>query len=474
MLSFEEFIMACENLDPKNKEERLDRIAELNDEYDDLWDKKKSLVDEVRKYTHTPDGEIKWEQTEEEKQKAKEIEGKIRHVQRDIDNIETEINRLQELSLPDAPPQEHNDLKTREDIEARIEALQKKRDQYTEKKSGGLLYFKSNLTYKQRREAEKIHAQIERLAEKLSHLNVQKDKKVEEKISGFKKMGKWMKEHPYKTGGGALGATAAVGGLGYAGYKLLHRKKDSSNEGMLSFENWVVALENEDEYKEKPNYLKWGLGATAAVGAAGLLALAGSSKAKSVEKAFSSAKKDSKFKDSFRKRESEFTHHTPDKKEENVKKTASASTPSEKIEHKGHKTIVMYRVSRRWWSEHHPDLNKLANKIHHGSSEDTSQGAILPTIARMTEKKPDSNEWRPWKEISLDEVKKWNDPDTTFWVRYDYDDPDKKILKELDEHKAMSNAEHDHLRQVLYEYAHGERGKPVSVKYYRVLKGKDK
>ena len=67
----------------------------------------------------------------------------------------------------------------------------------------------------------------------------------EEKISRFKKMGKWMREHPYKTGGGALGATAAVGGLGYAGYKYLHRKKDSSNERMLSFEGFVIALEDQ-------------------------------------------------------------------------------------------------------------------------------------------------------------------------------------------------------------------------------------
>ena len=58
----------------------------------------------------------------------------------------------------------------------------------------------------------------------------------------FQRIGKYAKEHPYKTGGGALGATAAVGGLGYAGYKLLHRK-DHSNEGMLSFEHFLYEIE---------------------------------------------------------------------------------------------------------------------------------------------------------------------------------------------------------------------------------------
>ena len=452
MLSFEEFIIACEDDTPKYDEERRDKIAELTDKYNQMKEEDQNLTKEFLELTKK--GVV--DPPPEVQSRMDKIHAEQQRLRQEMEKTNQEIDRLSNLKLEKTPDEFYKDPETHEGINNRLKQID------TELSSLDSVN-RENLTSTQIRQKERLHEERARLfKKKLESQPEPNEAKVGKKASILKKTGKY-----------GLGV-AAVGGLAYGGYKLLHKKKDSSNESMLSFEEFVIALENEDEYKEKPNYLKWGLGATAAAGAAGLLALVGSSKAKSVEKAFSSAKKDSKFKDSFRKRESEFTHHTPDKKEENVKKTASASPPSEKIEHKGHKTIVMYRVSRRWWSEHHPDLNKLANKIHHGSSEDTSQGAILPTIARMTEKKPDSNEWRPWKEISLDEVKKWNDPDTTFWVRYDYDDPDKKILKELDEHKAMSNAEHDHLRQVLYEYAHGERGKPVSVKYYRVLKGKDK
>ena len=246
---------------------------------------------------------------------------------------------------------------------------------------------------------------------------------------------------------------------------------------MLSFEEFVIALENEDEYKEKPNYLKWGLGATAALGAAGALALAGSSKAKKVEKAFSSAKKDYKFKDGAGKRESGFTHDTTAKKEQNVKNTARASTPSEKIEHKGHKTIVMYKVSQRHLSQDlsHDHVHANTGEIHYGSSEDRSENSPLSKIKKYTQEKKDSNGWSYWKSISSIEAQRWSNPNTTFWVRYDFNDPDKKILKELNEYKSDGSQGifPDHLKKVLSKYEHEESGKPVSVKYYRVLNGKE-
>ena len=58
--------------------------------------------------------------------------------------------------------------------------------------------------------------------------------RMKEKESLLKKMGRIGKY------GAGIGA---VGGLGYAGYKYLHRKKDTSNE-MLSFEEFVLSMEN--------------------------------------------------------------------------------------------------------------------------------------------------------------------------------------------------------------------------------------
>ena len=58
--------------------------------------------------------------------------------------------------------------------------------------------------------------------------------RMKEKESLLKRMGRIGKY------GAGIGA---VGGLAYGGYKLLHRKKDSSNE-MLSFEEFVISMEN--------------------------------------------------------------------------------------------------------------------------------------------------------------------------------------------------------------------------------------
>lgn len=62
----------------------------------------------------------------------------------------------------------------------------------------------------------------------------QTSERMKEKESLLKKMGRIGKY------GAGIGA---VGGLGYAGYKYLHRKKDNSNE-MLSFEEFVISMEN--------------------------------------------------------------------------------------------------------------------------------------------------------------------------------------------------------------------------------------
>ena len=148
------------------------------------------------------------------------------------------------------------------ELEDRARHLQEQLSKYMDLKTNK---YKPNLTPEEIQKANKlirdlsvIYGQLN--ADQLENLMKKQEEKTqsehpstshdsphttdEEEISRFKKMGKWMKEHPYKTGGGALGATAAVGGLAYGGYKLLHRK-DSSNEGMLSFEGFVIALEDE-------------------------------------------------------------------------------------------------------------------------------------------------------------------------------------------------------------------------------------
>ena len=54
-----------------------------------------------------------------------------------------------------------------------------------------------------------------------------------------KKAGTWAKEHPYKTGGGAVGALAAAG----TGLYLLHHSNHSSNE-MLAFEEFCEEMDS--------------------------------------------------------------------------------------------------------------------------------------------------------------------------------------------------------------------------------------
>ena len=451
MLSFEEFIIACENADPKYDEERRDKIAELKDKYNQMKEEDANLVNEYWELSKNGIFDL----PPEDKQRMNYIPTEQKRLRKEMDEINQEIDRLSNLKLEKTPDEFYKDPETHEGINDRLKQID------TELSSLN----KKNLTFTQIRQKESLHEERERLfKKKLKSQPELKEAKVGKKASLLKKTGKYGLR------------VAAVGGLAYGGYKLLHRKKDTSNE-MLSFEEFIVALENEDEYKEKPNYLKWGLGATAAIGAAGALALAGSSKAKKVEKAFSAAQKDSKFKDSFRKRESGFTHDTAGKKEESVKKTASASPPSEKIEHKGHKTIVMYKVNQRHLSQDlsHDHVHESAGEIRYGSSEDRSEHSPLSKIKKYTKEKKDHRGWPYWNERSQEDVEKWGNPNTVFWVRYDFNDPDKKILKELNEYK--SDGSHgifqDHLKNVLSKYEHGESGKPVSVKYYRVLDGKE-
>ena len=91
--------------------------------------------------------------------------------------------------------------------------------------------------------ADRLEKEVERLEHELDtrwkdHPSLRKKvEELEEKINKFKKYG--------KIGGGV----AALGGLGYAGYRYLHRKKESANE-MLSFNEFAYALEEAEGVSE--------------------------------------------------------------------------------------------------------------------------------------------------------------------------------------------------------------------------------
>ena len=97
---------------------------------------------------------------------------------------------------------------------------------------------KSNNEY-----ADRLEKEVERLEHELDtrwkdHPSLHKKvEELEEKINKFKKYG--------KIGGGV----AALGGLGYSGYRYLHRKKESANE-MLSFNEFAYALEEAEGVSE--------------------------------------------------------------------------------------------------------------------------------------------------------------------------------------------------------------------------------
>ena len=116
-----------------------------------------------------------------------------------------------------------------------------------------LAYIKKEISsfHKQGKLTEGEREQVDHLEDELKRLEremgtrwkehptlLKKVEELENKIKRFKKYG--------KIGGGV----AAVGGLAYGGYKLFHRKKDTSTEGMLSFNEFAYALEEAEGVSE--------------------------------------------------------------------------------------------------------------------------------------------------------------------------------------------------------------------------------
>ena len=161
---------------------------------------------------------------------------------------------------------EDDEPKTREEIEAKLNTLEQRGKELEEKKQDHLKKWdpyldpnnkdvlRQNLSEEERKKVHELNEESLRLHEEIQDYNQERLRfqsylmewernqrknhlpvkpSEEEEISKLKKYGKY-----------GLGV-AAVGGLGYAGYKYLTRKKDSSNEGMLSFEGFVIALEDE-------------------------------------------------------------------------------------------------------------------------------------------------------------------------------------------------------------------------------------
>ena len=220
MLSFEEFIIACENSDPKYDEERHDKIAELKDKYQEMKEKSANLTKESLHITRNGIYNL----PPEDSSRMENITAEQKRLKQEMDKTHQEIERLSQLKLDKMPDELYHDPETHEGINDRLKQIDTELSSLNSVKS-------SELTSTQIRQKERLHAERLRLFnKKVQSPPQQKEAKVGKKASLLKKTGKY-----------GLGV-AAVGGLAYGGYKLLHRK-EASNEGMLSFENFLYEIE---------------------------------------------------------------------------------------------------------------------------------------------------------------------------------------------------------------------------------------